>query len=205
MGLSMILTFHSQLVEKNFNSFDMEVLFSLWQESKWKDVERFFGVFKKKFHFFARPIPFAFIEDILDAFYCTLISHHMAVQEQIDMSADGIKSVFFYDGVEDPEAVDDVQREARINPAMQYTNMDEEHVKDRVLEVENLSALVIHVLDSTLSLHVERISLLPQYQQVAQYQWNQLYRGNNHLKLSKAIAWKLKCNYDAYKRRINNS
>jgi len=35
---------------------DTEALFSLWQESKRKDVERFFGVFKKKIHFLSRPI-----------------------------------------------------------------------------------------------------------------------------------------------------
>ena len=37
---------------------ETEALFSLWQESKRKDVERFFGVFKKKFHFFTKPVPF---------------------------------------------------------------------------------------------------------------------------------------------------
>jgi hypothetical protein len=48
---------------------DTEALFSLWQESKCKDVERFFGVFKKKIHFLSRPISFAFVEDIINAFF----------------------------------------------------------------------------------------------------------------------------------------
>ena len=58
---------------------NVEALFSLWQEAKHKDVEHFFGVFKKKVHFFAHPVPFAFIADILNAFYSCLILHNMAV------------------------------------------------------------------------------------------------------------------------------
>jgi hypothetical protein len=36
--------------------------------NKMKDVEQFFGVFKKKKHFFSRPNLFAFIEDINNTF-----------------------------------------------------------------------------------------------------------------------------------------
>jgi len=60
---------------------DSEALFSLWQESKRKDIECFFGMFKKKFHFFNHPIPFASMEEIIETFYCCLILHNMAVME----------------------------------------------------------------------------------------------------------------------------
>ncbi len=63
---------------------ECEALFSMWQESKRKDIEQFFGVFKKKFHFFSKPIPFLYMEDIIDAFYCSIILHNMAVTERID-------------------------------------------------------------------------------------------------------------------------
>jgi len=71
--------------------------------------------------------------------------------------------------------------------------------------VEYLSALGINVVDLTLPLDVQRISLLPQYQRVAQHRWNQLYNGIDHLKLSKVITRELKMHYDDYKKRNSSS
>ncbi len=51
---------------------DYQALFSLWQESKHKGIESFLGVFKKKFNFFNRPIPFAYMDDIISCFYVAL-------------------------------------------------------------------------------------------------------------------------------------
>jgi hypothetical protein len=79
---------------------DSESLFSLWQESKRKDIECFFGVFKKKFNFFNRPIPFAYMEDIIHSFYCCVILHNMAVMERVNDGADGRESHVFYDCVD---------------------------------------------------------------------------------------------------------
>ncbi len=45
-----------------------EVLFSMWQESKRKDIERFFRGFKKKFHLFAWPIMLHNETEIIDSF-----------------------------------------------------------------------------------------------------------------------------------------
>jgi hypothetical protein len=58
-----------------------EAFFSMWQESKQKDIKHVFGIFKKKFHFFTRPIPFVFMDDIIDTFYCCIILHNIAVSE----------------------------------------------------------------------------------------------------------------------------
>jgi hypothetical protein len=60
---------------------DVEALYFLWKEGKHKDIERFFGVFKKKFNFFSKAIPFAFMEDVIEAFYTCFILHNMAVAE----------------------------------------------------------------------------------------------------------------------------
>jgi len=45
----------------------------------------------------------------------------------------------------------------------------------------------------------------PQYQQVGQYRWNQLYNSADHLRLIKAIAKELQKNYEEYKRRHSNN
>jgi hypothetical protein len=44
-----------------------EALYSIWQEAKRKDVERGFGVVKKKFAFLQNPFQKYFIEDIADS------------------------------------------------------------------------------------------------------------------------------------------
>jgi hypothetical protein len=148
---------------------DIEALFSLWQESKCKDVGHFFGVFKKKFHSFAKPVPFAYIADILNLFYCCLILHNMAVCERIEAGRQ--ENDGFYDCIADNVVKDNVQHEPCFNPALQLMNMQEDHIMERALEVEYLSALGINVVDCTLALDLERISVIPQYQRVAQYRW----------------------------------
>jgi hypothetical protein len=74
-------------------------------------------------------------------------------------------------------------------------------VREQVLEVEYLSALGIHVVDSTLPLDAERIRMLPQYQRMTQFRWNQLYNVTEHFRLTKAIARELKMQYDSYKQK----
>ncbi len=77
-----------------------EALFSMWQESKRKDIERFFRVFKKKFHLFARPILLRNETEIVDAFYCCLILHNIAVAERIRLDDGSIESDGFYEVVD---------------------------------------------------------------------------------------------------------
>jgi hypothetical protein len=174
------------------------------EESKWKDVERFFGVFEKN-HFFSRPIPFAFIEDILNAFYCCIVMHNMCVQERTESSDFIMESELLYNCVEDAE-LDDNNGEVgtRVNVALQYVATAEERVNERALEVQYLSGLGINIVDSSLASDLQCIAILPQYQQVAQYRWNQLYSGKDHLKLTRATGRELKKNYDEYKRQHCN-
>jgi len=126
-----------------------EALFSMWQESKRKDIERFFGVFKRKFFWFNRPIPFAYMNDIIKAFYCCVILHNMAVVERVNAGEDEVESDGFYDCVPDPEApITDAAQPERL--ALQFVRREADAVRERILEVEYLSALGINVLDSTI-------------------------------------------------------
>jgi hypothetical protein len=50
---------------------DNEAIFSMWQESKRKDIERFLASSKKN-HFFAQPILFHYMHEIMEAFYCCI-------------------------------------------------------------------------------------------------------------------------------------
>ncbi len=91
----------------------------------------------------------------------------MAVRERIDSDEEVMENDAFYDCVVDMEPTETVLREPRLNLALQFTNMQENHVMERALEVEYLSALGINVVDATLALDLDRISVIPQYQRVA--------------------------------------
>ncbi len=99
----------------------------------------------------------------------------IAVRERIDSNEELMENDAFYDCIVDMEPAETVLREPRVNPALQFTNMQENHVMERALEVEYLSALGINVVDATLVLDLDRISVIPQYQHLAQYRWSQLY------------------------------
>jgi hypothetical protein len=129
---------------------DSESLFSLWQESKRKDIERFLGVFKNKFNFFNRPIPFACMEDIIHSFYCCVILHYMAVMERVNNGVDDRESHVFYDCV-DIACNNAIAEESRVETlAMQFVQREAENVRQRDLELRYLSALGINVLDLAL-------------------------------------------------------
>jgi len=125
----------------------------------------------------------------------------MAVRERMESSEDIRENALLYDVVEEHKMQDTGPQGTRVNPALLHVNMEESHVKDRAFEVEYPSPLGINVVDSTLTLDISRISMLPQYQRVAQYRWNQLYNSADHFRLTKAIAKELHKNNEEYKRR----
>ena len=149
-----------------------ETLFSAWQESSRKDIERFFGMFKLKFGFFNKPIPFAFLEDIIAAFYCCVILHNMAVTERVNAEEDERESDAFYDCVA-PHHVDSSEegvhvQQSRVECLLQeFVRRDEATVQQRTLEIDFLTGLGINVLDSSLATDARRIEMLPFLERVA--------------------------------------
>ena len=166
---------------------DSEALFSLWKESKRKDIERFFGVYKKKFYFFNRPIPFAFMEEIIETFYCCVILHNMAVMEQINLQEEVVENRLLYDCVED-RLEHGTRPESRMETlALQFVQSESQHVQERLLEVQYISALGINILDSTLQADTHRMEVLPTLERVAQVRWSHLYGVHHHKRLLKQL------------------
>jgi hypothetical protein len=56
----------------------------------------------------------------------------MAVCEQLDASSDVMESELHYDCVDDSAVADEAQLDARLNPTLQYTNLEEEHMNERI-------------------------------------------------------------------------
>ena len=176
-----------------------ETLFSLWQESTRKTIERFFGVFKKKFHFFNRPIPFGFMADIIYIFYCCVILHNMAVVERLNSGSEEVESDLFYDCV-CSVAADCGNSESRMDAVTrQLVEQQERNVRDRASEMQFLAGLGINVVDVSLEADQKRLEVLPLLERCAQERWNHLYDVTNHTRLTKAIIRELKLNYDTNK------
>jgi hypothetical protein len=105
-----------------------------------KDVERFFGVFKKKFNLFNNPIKFFYMSDILHACYSCLILHDMAVQERAAMDDGAHKNDIYYDVVNnDTGNVEDAP--AAEAALIQIVEMEEDYMNDWLLQVAFLQAL----------------------------------------------------------------
>ena len=82
--------------------------------------------------------------------------------------------------------------------ALQYVRQQEEAIDSRAHEVEFLSGIGINAVDTTLRADHNYIEMIPQYQRIAQFCWNQLCNITDHPKLTSAISRQLKENYDNY-------
>ncbi len=77
--------------------------------------------------------------------------------------------------------------------------MQEENIAQRLLEVEYLEMLGIHVHDSLLRDDMGRASILPQLMRMAQYWWTELYDMAGNQRLKKAIMKEVEQKYKAAK------
>jgi hypothetical protein len=84
----------------------------------------------------------------------------MAVHKQFEACEEQRESDACYDYIADTEAEKNVQQEPWLNLVVQFTNMQEDHIRERALEVKYLEALGINAVDSTLALDLECISLI---------------------------------------------
>jgi hypothetical protein len=169
-----------------------ECLFTAWQESCRKDVERFFGVLKKKFHCL-NGIRTWDLQQVIQIIYCCIIIHNMAVVERVATNAEDVESASFYDVVED-----NADQNQYFNHENEFhaVNSVQDNVNHRVEQVEYLKALGIHVHDRSLHADSERIRILPQLTRMAEHRWGRLYDASEHRKLTCALMQQLIINYN---------
>jgi hypothetical protein len=130
-----------------------EALYSIWQEAKRKDVERGFGMLKRKFGFLHNPFQMYYVEDIAEIVYCCFILHNMAVEEQIISSDDSLESANFYDciDIEDSIELESCGNATGTAAALAYVQLEDDALQDRVLEINHLSQLGIDIYDLLLT------------------------------------------------------
>jgi Plant transposon protein len=99
-----------------------ERMYSKWQESSRKSVERAFGILRRKFQFLARPVELWFEDDIRNAVNTCIILHNMMVETRI--SRDEEENIDWYNYLVDGDEQFDVplmggggqQQQALVNP-----------------------------------------------------------------------------------------
>ncbi len=72
-------------------------------------------------------------------------------------------------------------------------------MRERILEVEYLSALGINVLDSTIARDHNRLEVLPELERLTHYRWNRFYYIHGHTSLTLAITKELLQQYNNLK------
>jgi hypothetical protein len=170
-----------------------EALYAIWQEAKRKDVERGFGVIKKKFGFLQIPFQMYDIENIAEIVYCCFILHNMAVEERILSSEDMSESADFYECVENEE-VPDVEP-AGTMAAMAFIQQENEAFTDRKLEINRLAELGIDIYDPSIAKRAIDVNVLDVSTRLAHQRWKKLYDFTEHKRLQAAIIEELKNKY----------
>ena len=59
-------------------------IYSVWQESSRKDIERAFGVLQRKFHYICRPVEGWYVDEIQKVVETCIILHNMMVVERVE-------------------------------------------------------------------------------------------------------------------------
>jgi Plant transposon protein len=148
-------------------------LFSQWQESARKDVERAFGVLTRKFQILAGPIEYWDLEDIKHIISGCILMHNMMVEVRIERQE--AEDVGMYQVVERQTASvrDVVERTA-------YLNGHNRDVRGYNPHPDNIAE------------HV----------QLAMARWNGLYNDVSHARLQSAMMNHVAARYEAYKATI---
>ncbi len=126
-----------------------EALYSIWQEVKRKDVERGFGVIKKKFAYLQVPFQMHDIVNISEIVYCCFMLHNMAVEERIMSLDDTPESADFYDCVNVDEVCDG--EPAGTLAALAFIQQQNEALTDHQLEINRLARLGFDIYDASIA------------------------------------------------------
>jgi arginine deiminase len=94
----------------------------------------FFWCVKEKNHFFAQPIPFAFVKDIIEAFYTCVILCNMAVKDRLKCGSSSADASYDFVCTADGNVADD--QLPWKNLALHCVQMEEESACDQALEID---------------------------------------------------------------------
>ena len=155
-----------------------------WQESARKDVERAFGVFKRKFKYVSSPVEEHHREDINDVTEACLLLHNWMVMERVH--ADEEEGVYWYEHPTDPTGtVDDLDEVDRVDDEMDDLLRERAEVD---LRRNLMEAFYSGTATHFASEEQRRMdSFLPLKYQLVNQRWKNLYDAEKHMRLRKAL------------------
>jgi hypothetical protein len=154
-----------------------EALFSLWKEAKHKDIERGFGVLKRKFAFLTTPVKMFFVEDISDVVYSCFLLHNMAVEERLILGDEFPELAEFYDYIDGNHVMhnsNDTETPFGTLSAMAFVAKENAACSERRLKIDRLSRMGIDIFDASLSQPSHEISILDVTTRLAHHRWKEL-------------------------------
>ncbi|KAL7549247.1 hypothetical protein ACHAWF_012507 [Thalassiosira exigua] len=132
--------------------------YSGWQEAKRKDIERAFGVLKKKFHLLAHAIRMAYRDDIFYAVRACTALHNMMVETRLN-DLEEVEDSSHYEVVEEARTV---TPERRGNDDVEaVVDAEEEDVRGRMAAGEG--SLNSHVVDLAFRDKMEQVLYMPRH------------------------------------------
>jgi hypothetical protein len=152
-----------------------DTIYTVWQESSRKDIERAFGVLQRKFHYICRPVEGWFVDEIKKSVEACIMLHNMMVVERVER--DEQEGVGWY------EVQDSLTEEEEVNPTDQAL---EDHNR---LEAE---AYVRQRLRHSFYSGNQEVEVITrdnatELQHVANRRWDRLYDTDTHFDLRNAI------------------
>lgn len=154
--------------------------FAKWQEAVRKDVERAFGVLKRKFQILERKMELWYIGDISSVVNTCIILHNMMVSHRIDNDDNEWEALYAYEGrMENDEEHKAPERE----------EPEQQHVNRRAAEIHlhgQLYGMNDNRRDNSITSHREKAIIDSLRFQYVQQRWKGLYDKQEHYRLKNA-------------------
>jgi len=157
----------------------MQQVYSAWQESACKDIERVFGVMQRKFHILTRPFELHKISEIQQVVETCIILHNWMVTEWV--SRDELESANWYE----PSMEADNENEEHINADQELF----EHQQAQIALHNNLFEMFYNGSGQNYEARYqnERDLLMPVRAQLIQHRWSCLYDAQAFHQLRRAV------------------
>jgi Plant transposon protein len=163
----------------------VEKKYAEWQESKWKSIERAFGIAQRKWQVLCRPIENWYEDEIAEIVETCFILHNMMVE--IRLSRDQKEEEAWYLLMESTEEEDEVLDDESMMGRHEIDIEDHDFVPQKATIRQRIDS-VIRTWPLPSQQRTEAIrSVFLEYFTESQEEWGGLYNVEEHIRLRQAI------------------